>query len=184
MLCCLLGGFHPDDPVSRDKSIHLTIGILSGRLLKTTREDYSNTIVKVEIMGCPVDKCYGITSKICKGNSFNPKWEEKFNFGLIHDPSLAVIRFSVYDQTKSTKLVVQNTLLCQATLPLDYLRQGYRSVRMRNGFGDLESALSVLLIHIQVDSKEFSSMDSGPKLSDMIENFQTLTRKKTGMFKF
>ena len=75
--------------------------------------------VKVEINGCPNDCSVGST-KVCSKNTFNPLWNEKFSFGPIHEPELAVIRFSVYNQV--TNPVPKSEILCQATLPLNYLR--------------------------------------------------------------
>ncbi len=76
-----------------------------------------------EIIGCTADCCYG-TTKIISNNAFNPSWDEKFQMGLIHVPSLAVLRISVYNAIKNP--VPQSELLCQAVLPADYLRRGYR----------------------------------------------------------
>ena len=63
---------------------------------------------------CPKD-CSRASTKSCDKNGFNPLWDEKFTFGMIHEPELAVIRFIVYNKTE---------FLCQSTLPLNCLRQG------------------------------------------------------------
>lgn len=120
-----LGGFDPFDTVLKAKSLHLSIAILSGRHLHPDikKGEDCNTFVKVEVIGCPIDCRYG-TTKVCEDNAFNPSWDERFNLGLIHVPSLAVLRISVYNQIK--KPVPQNELLCQATLPVDCIRNGYR----------------------------------------------------------
>lgn len=118
-------GFDPKDTALKDKSLHLSIAILSGRHLHPDIKKGAdcNTFVKVEVIGCPIDCCYG-TTKVCVDNAFNPSWDERFNLGLIHAPSLAVLRISCYNQIKNP--VPQNELLCQATLPIDCIRKGYR----------------------------------------------------------
>ena len=97
------------------------------------------------------------TTKTCYDNAFNPSWDEKFEIGLIHLPSLAVLRISVYNQIKNP--VTINDLICQTTLPLDHLRQGYRSVRMRNAYGEVENCLASLLVHVKIDRKASMGQD-------------------------
>ena len=50
-----------------------------------------------KVIGCPIDCCCG-TTDIVAGNALNPSWDETFEFGVIHTPSLAVLRISVYNQ--------------------------------------------------------------------------------------
>ena len=111
------------------------------------------------------------TTKVCNNNAFNPLWNQKFKFGLIHAPELAVIRFSVYNQSDH---------LCQATLPLNYLRQGYRSVRLRNAYGEVENCLQALLVHVKIDSKATEPRKKWKdiELKDMLKNYKDLTDRK------
>ena len=161
-----LGGFNPYDTALKDKSIHLTMAVLSGRHLYPSikKGSISNTFVKIEVFGCPIDCSYGVT-KTCNQNAFNPTWDEKFNLGIIHVPALSVVRVSVYDfKPKSRK----TELLCQATLPVDYLRSGYRYRKVWSVyyFVDLMSIWSI--------SQNFSISSIYPIFSDFAKLFQLL----------
>ena len=139
-------GFDPKPiiPYMIDESIDLEIAILEGRHLFPGIKKGSdcNIQVKWEIIGSNVDTCMGTSKGMIfffvsiffssllaillisvVNNAFNPKWDEKFDVGLIIAPSLAVLRISVYNLIKKSKT---SDFLCQATLPLDHLRQGYR----------------------------------------------------------
>ena len=140
-------GFDPCDTTINQNSIELSVSVLCGRHLDPEirkGSDY-NTFVKLEIIGCPVDCCYGKsgtlikiwnyliwsfllgTTNVIRNNAFNPCWDETFNFNLIYRPSLALLRISVYHQNpKTAKNPGSQKKLGQATIPIEYLRPGIR----------------------------------------------------------
>ena len=54
-------GFDPRDTTINQNSIELTVSVLCGRHLdpELRKGSVYNTFVKLEIIGCPVDCCYG-----------------------------------------------------------------------------------------------------------------------------
>ncbi len=154
------------------------MSVLSGRHLYPGIKKGSNCnpFVRIEVFGCPIDCCYGVT-KICAQNAFNPTWDETFNFGIVHIPSLSVVRVSVFDSRKKG-----NELMYQATLPVDYLRGGFRCIRMRNKFGVFENGLAALLVYVKIDAKDEKRKHSTPcgskDLSTMMAEFSNLEKRK------
>ena len=172
------GGFNPYEHKLKAKSIHLTMSVLSGRHLYPgiKKGSHCNPFVRIEVFGCPIDVCYGVT-KICAHNAFNPTWDETFNLGIVHIPSLSVVRVSVHDSRKKG-----NELMYQTTLPVDYLRSGIRCIRMRNKFGVFENGLASLLVYVKIDAKDEkkkANTPSGSKdLSTMMAEFSHLEKRK------
>ena len=113
-------------PTWNEDSVRLEIAVLSGRLLSSDmkKSTYADLYIKLEILGCEVDQSYGFTATVTD-NAFNPVWLEHFDFGWIRVPCMAVIRISIYDAPK-VKVTLGESLICQTTLPLEYLRKGYR----------------------------------------------------------
>ena len=178
------GGFNPYEQTPKDKSIHLTLSILSGRHLYPGIKKGSNCnpFVRIEMFGCPIDSCHGVT-KVCAQNAFNPTWDETFNLGIVHIPALSVVRVSVFD-SKDSKKKSNNELLYQSTLPVDYLRSGFRCIRMRNKFGVFENGLAALLVYVNIDAradklKQAKTASTGSKdLSTMMAEFSSLEKKR------
>ena len=154
------------------------MSVLSGRHLYPgiKKGSHCNPFVRIEVFGCPIDVCYGVT-KICAHNAFNPTWDETFNLGIVHIPSLSVVRVSVHDSRKKG-----NELMYQTTLPVDYLRSGIRCIRMRNKFGVFENGLASLLVYVKIDAKDEkkkANTPSGSKdLSTMMAEFSHLEKRK------
>ncbi|XP_059084137.1 1-phosphatidylinositol 4,5-bisphosphate phosphodiesterase gamma-1-like [Tigriopus californicus] len=164
--CMVEGCFDPDKAVHRMESIELQIGVLAGRQLADKSPKTSamcNTFVKLEIIGCPVDNSLGTTG-IVQSNALNPSWDETFNFGIIYNPNLAVLRLSVYNQTQ-----LNNEVLGQCVVPVSGLRKGYRSVTLRNAYNEFENGVMALLIHLEI-----RTIDLGESyLKKMINNYLT-----------
>ena len=113
----------------------------------------------------------------------NPTWDETFNLGIVHIPALSVVRVSVFD-SKDSKKKSNNELLYQSTLPVDYLRSGFRCIRMRNKFGVFENGLAALLVYVNIDAradklKQAKTASTGSKdLSTMMAEFSSLEKKR------
>lgn len=78
-------------------------------------------------------------------NGFNPLWFEQCEFDVIN-PEVALIRFVVQDED----MFSEANFLGQATYPVRCLRPGFRSIQLKNGFGeDLELATLLVLIDLK-----------------------------------
>ena len=62
------------------------------------------------------------------------------------------------------------------------LRQGYRSVRMRNVFGEMENCLATLLVHVKIDSKATAPQTKweDQEIRDMLKNYADLKKMQSG----
>ncbi len=84
------------------------------------------------------------------GNGIAPYWFEPaiaqtYKIDLVRFDS-SFLRFTLYDYYYSNKL------LAQATFPLRILRTGYRSVQLKNAFGE-DIDLSSLLVYLNIREK-------------------------------
>uniref|UniRef100_A0A0K2TV57 Phosphoinositide phospholipase C n=1 Tax=Lepeophtheirus salmonis TaxID=72036 RepID=A0A0K2TV57_LEPSM len=132
------------DPITAmmipEESSELSISVICGRHL-VPRKPSLTIYVQVEIIGCAsLDRIYGNTKAIIS-NSLNPVWDETFPFGIIQLPSMAVVRFGIYND--------KNRLLAQAVVPMKGMREGYRSVSMQTSLGEKSNNLSTLLVHVE-----------------------------------
>ncbi|XP_076032835.1 small wing phospholipase C gamma 1 [Oratosquilla oratoria] len=98
--------------------------------------------IEIEIIGCRFDsdkKCIG---GFVAGSKGNPVWCEWVYF-RVYDPASALLRFSVYNLDPG-----QGSMIGQATYPLTCIREGYRSVPLKNGFSQ-ELEMATLLVKMK-----------------------------------
>lgn len=101
-------------------------------ILQTT-----STFIEIELIGIPCD-CTKEKTKTFSKNALNPIWNEEFVFHVVF-PDLAFVKFSVFDNNN-------NHLISQRVIPLKFLRQGYRHVKLRNPQNQALE-LSTIFIH-------------------------------------
>ncbi|CAG0899970.1 unnamed protein product [Darwinula stevensoni] len=127
--------------------LSVTIQILAGRHL--TRPGKSgrgilSPFVEVEVVGAPYDSGNRYITRTVQDNGFNPVWNEVCSFDIAC-PALAMIRFVVQDED----MFGEPNFLGQATYPVECMRCGYRSVRLRNGYSE-SLELASLLVHVEM----------------------------------
>lgn len=98
--------------------------------------------VKVKLIGAPSDKKSLKTKKV-RNNGFNPSWNQELKFPVAY-PELAILYFKVSD----ADLVLSNDMLGQYVLPLNCIREGYRSVPLKDKNGSTYEKAS-LLVHVK-----------------------------------
>eukprot|EP01060_Flectonema_neradi_P039083 TRINITY_DN8475_c0_g1_i1.p1 TRINITY_DN8475_c0_g1~~TRINITY_DN8475_c0_g1_i1.p1 ORF type:complete len:943 (+),score=141.06 TRINITY_DN8475_c0_g1_i1:63-2891(+) len=107
----------------------LRITIISGgNIPKPDRREVGEIVdpfVSIGMFGCPEDTKKERTTHV-EDNGFDPCWNETFFFEL-RQPEVAMLTLQVYDYDIHT-----NTLLAEASCPVSCLRQGYRSVPLRD----------------------------------------------------
>lgn len=77
-------------------------------------------------------------------NGYNPVWSNRFDFD-ISNPECALIKFVVQD----LDVFGDPIDLAQAVIPVPCIKQGYRSVALRNQHSE-ELELSSLLVHVEI----------------------------------
>jgi len=141
--------FNPEAKAPVQKVLKLTI--MSGWMLpkhqgvaKQTKDkgEVIDPYVKVKMVGVAADIKSGKT-KVIKNNGFNPVWKADFKFPLTQ-PDLAVLLFAVSD----SDLVSKDDFLAQYALQVSNMREGYRTLPLRAGNGDLYDKAS-LLVHVE-----------------------------------
>uniref|UniRef100_A0A914W8E7 Phosphoinositide phospholipase C n=2 Tax=Plectus sambesii TaxID=2011161 RepID=A0A914W8E7_9BILA len=143
--------FTPGDkmPISVTPQI-LHLRILSGQQLprprgSTAKGDSTDPFVVVEVFGVPMD-CAEERTKTVKNDSFNPSFDESFQF-QISVPELAIIRFLVLDDD-----FIGDDFIGQYSIPFECLQSGYRHITLLNNEGDpLENC--TLFVHIAVTNR-------------------------------
>lgn len=135
--------FNPNNPLSEGlNEIKISMRIIAARHLFRGGKSNNPQIV-VEIVGASFDSGIKYRTKVNE-NGFNPIWNESFEF-TVHNPQFALLRFEVQDED----MFAETHFNAQACYPLSCIRQGYRSVILRNKFSeDLE--LSSLLVNIEM----------------------------------
>ncbi|XP_059421176.1 1-phosphatidylinositol 4,5-bisphosphate phosphodiesterase gamma-2 isoform X1 [Carassius carassius] len=89
---------------------------------------------------------YSFKTTLFKDNGLNPVWLGQMNptrYFKVDEPDLAFLRFVVFEEDTFSDA----KFLAQATFPVRGIRQGYRSVPLKNGFGE-NLELSSLLVHV------------------------------------
>ncbi|XP_055354504.1 LOW QUALITY PROTEIN: 1-phosphatidylinositol 4,5-bisphosphate phosphodiesterase gamma-1-like [Paramacrobiotus metropolitanus] len=134
--------------------IVLCVTIIAGRQLLKSGKGISSPAVQVEVTGADYD-CKKFRTK-ASDNGFRPVWNETCEFD-IHNPDLALIRFVALD----TNVIFSDHNLAamgQAAFPVRCIRKGYRSVPLKNGWGE-ELELSTLLVRIEIKNLSESNKD-------------------------
>ncbi|XP_037072934.1 LOW QUALITY PROTEIN: 1-phosphatidylinositol 4,5-bisphosphate phosphodiesterase gamma-1-like, partial [Pollicipes pollicipes] len=125
-----------------------TLRIVAGRHLMKQGRGLVSPFVEVEVVGAEYDNFNKYTTRVVPDNGLAPVWNETCQF-TVHCPALALLRFAVHDED----MFGDPNFLGQATYPLPCVRPGFRSVPLRNGFGELLE-LASLLVRLDVRPAE------------------------------
>ncbi|XP_068116036.1 1-phosphatidylinositol 4,5-bisphosphate phosphodiesterase gamma-2 isoform X3 [Hyperolius riggenbachi] len=134
---------------SRTAQMVLTIRVIGARHLPKPGRGIACPFVEVEVCGCEQDNEKFRTS-VVNDNGLNPVWTAVQQQALfeIHEPNMAFLRFVVYEED----MFSDPNFLAQSTFPVKGLKTGYRSVPLKNGFGeDIELASLLVYCHIKKD---------------------------------
>ncbi|XP_022209128.1 1-phosphatidylinositol 4,5-bisphosphate phosphodiesterase gamma-1 [Drosophila obscura] len=135
--------FNPNNPLSDGlNEVRVSIRLIAARHLFRGGKSNNPQIV-VEIMGASFDTGVKYRTKVNE-NGFNPVWNEACEF-TVRNPQFAILRFEVQDED----MFAETHFIAQACYPLTCVRQGYRSVILRNKFSE-ELELSSLLVNIKI----------------------------------
>uniref|UniRef100_A0A7E4VQ00 Phosphoinositide phospholipase C n=1 Tax=Panagrellus redivivus TaxID=6233 RepID=A0A7E4VQ00_PANRE len=152
----------------------LHLKILSAQQLPRPRGsnakgDSADPFVVIEIFGIPAD-CAEERTKTIRNDSFNPSFDESFQFE-ISVPELALVRFLVLDDD-----YIGDDFIGQYTVPFECLQSGYRHIPLLNNEGDpLEN--STLFVHVAITNRRGGGK---PKKRGMSVKRKT-SRVQTGM---
>ncbi|XP_056381806.1 1-phosphatidylinositol 4,5-bisphosphate phosphodiesterase gamma-2 isoform X2 [Hyla sarda] len=131
----------------RQGQMVLTITVIGARHLPKPGRGIACPFVEVEICGGQYDNNKFRTS-VVNDNGLNPVWtaiQQKALFE-IHEPDLAFLRFVVYEED----VFSDPNFLAQSTFPLKGIKTGYRSVPLKNGYGEnIELASLLVYCHIK-----------------------------------
>lgn len=142
--CQMDPNYDPSDPTTlRNKyPLKLEIKIFGARHLTNTKKGCISPMVELEIIGCDYDS-QKISTRTVRDNGLNPVWGETMHFDVMN-PECSLIRFVVNDVDNFGDL----NQIGQATYPVLCLRDGFRSVPLKNNFSD-EIELASLLIYLK-----------------------------------
>ncbi|CAD5219079.1 unnamed protein product [Bursaphelenchus xylophilus] len=152
----------------------LHLRIISGQQLprprgSTAKGDSTDAFVVVEIFGIPAD-CAEERTKTIRNDSFNPNFDESFQFEVCI-PEIALVRFLVLDDD-----YIGDDFIGQYTIPFECLQSGYRHIPLLNNEGEpLEN--STLFVHIAITNRRGGGK---PKKRGMSVKRKT-QRVQTGM---
>ncbi|KAK8405210.1 hypothetical protein O3P69_001643 [Scylla paramamosain] len=149
--------YHMDpnyDPSSKSTlcnnySLALEIKIFGARHLSKSGRGCISPLVEVEIIGCDYDSNQKCTTKIVRDNGLNPMWCCQLMRFSVSNPDCALIRFVVNDED----IFGEPNQIGQATYPVLCLREGFRSVPLKNNYSE-EIELASLLIHLKINKIE------------------------------
>ncbi|XP_023227625.1 1-phosphatidylinositol 4,5-bisphosphate phosphodiesterase gamma-1-like [Centruroides sculpturatus] len=126
------------DPIS------LSIKIIAARHLMKSGRGIISPFVEVEVVGSdPEPNKY--KTGIIRDNGLNPCWKNETFDVYVANPQVSLLRFVVQDED----MFGDPNFLGQATYPVTCLRTGYRSVALKNEYGE-ELELASLLIHLSL----------------------------------
>ncbi|KAK7080358.1 Phospholipase C, gamma 2, partial [Halocaridina rubra] len=77
-------------------------------------------------------------------NGLTPMWRKTLTFTVLN-PECAIIRFVVLDED----MFVEHNQIGQATYPVTCIREGYRSIPLKNAYSE-EFEISSLLVHMKI----------------------------------
>ncbi|RWS24632.1 1-phosphatidylinositol 4:5-bisphosphate phosphodiesterase gamma-1-like protein, partial [Leptotrombidium deliense] len=138
---------------NNNKSMLISIELIAGTHLVNKEKTFVSPVVEIEIIGLNCDN-YKFKSKKIDENGLNPVWMESFPEITVECPELAFIRFVV----NSEDLFGDASFVAQATYPLNCLRNGFRSVSLRNTFSE-EIDMCTLLIKLSMREKQISDIN-------------------------
>lgn len=139
--------FDPEKKASVTKRLYVQI-LSAFQLPKTegTRKESRKTgnvidpYVKVEMTGMSADK-KSFKTKVVKNNGFNPIWKAEFKFAITN-PELALLIFTVFDSDR----VSADNFIAQYSLPLPCVREGFRTIPLRDSQGHFYENASLLAL--------------------------------------
>lgn len=114
--------FDPNGPGMDSPLFNFDIEIISAQGLPKSGKELGqivNPFIEIQIHGIEKDKATACT-KVVQNNGFNPVWNEKFTFP-IRMMEICMVTFRVY-----SKSVFKNHLLCQYSIPISCVRNGFR----------------------------------------------------------
>ncbi|XP_037538614.1 1-phosphatidylinositol 4,5-bisphosphate phosphodiesterase gamma-2 [Nematolebias whitei] len=134
------------DPYQEKKMVKyiINVKVIAARHLPKLGRSIVSPFVEIELCGHTEEKFKTI---VYRDNGLNPVWKapaEPVEFS-IYEPELTYLRFVVNEED----MFSDPNFLAQATFPVKGLRSGYRSVPLKNGYGE-NLELASLLIHITV----------------------------------
>ncbi|KAM9302230.1 1-phosphatidylinositol 4,5-bisphosphate phosphodiesterase gamma-2 [Gastrophryne carolinensis] len=127
----------------------LIIRVIGARHLPKPGRGIASPFVEVEICGGEFDNKKFRTS-VVDVNGLNPVWTNVQQEAMfeIREPSLAFLRFAVYEED----MFSDPNFLAQSTFPIKGLKTGYRSVPLKNGYGEnIELASLLVYCHVRKD---------------------------------
>ncbi|XP_060063123.1 1-phosphatidylinositol 4,5-bisphosphate phosphodiesterase gamma-1-like [Ylistrum balloti] len=167
--------FNPYDKTTLQGVAPLTISItvIGARHLVKSGRGIASPFIEIEISGIE-DDVHKFKTPTIADNGLNPVWKDN-NFVVfdLRCPELALIRFVVQDEDTFG----EPNFLGQATFPVPCIKSGYRSIPLKNGFGeDLEMA--AILVHLEMRNPcESDDRDIYGCIQDLLETKSKLTGK-------
>ncbi|XP_045101116.1 1-phosphatidylinositol 4,5-bisphosphate phosphodiesterase gamma-1-like isoform X2 [Portunus trituberculatus] len=128
-----------------DISLVLELTIFGARHLSKPGRGCISPLVEVEIIGFGEDSNGKRTTKTVRDNGLNPTWCHLMGF-KVSNPECALIRFVVGDDDS----LREPSQIGHATYPVLCLREGFRSVPLKNHYSE-EIELASLLIHLKIE---------------------------------
>ncbi|KAG9474929.1 hypothetical protein GDO78_003411 [Eleutherodactylus coqui] len=144
--CMRQDSYDPSDP-KRWRQMVLTIRVIGARHLPKPGRGIACPFVEIEICGGEYDN-KKVRTSVVNDNGLNPVWTTVQQQALfeINEPDLAFLRFVVYEED----MFSDPNFLAQSTFPLKGLKTGYRSVPLKNGYGEtIELATLLVYCHKQ-----------------------------------
>jgi len=96
--------------------------------------------VRVSLCGVAADKKESKTN-VVKNNGFNPIFKKDFEFLVTH-PELDYLLFTVWDKDAYSK----DGFIAFYSLPLSCLREGYRTIPLKDSQGNTYATASLLVL--------------------------------------
>nr|DBA16852.1 TPA: hypothetical protein GDO54_002381 [Pyxicephalus adspersus] len=143
--CMRHDSYDPSDS-KRPGQMVLTIKVIGARHLPKPGRGIACPFVEMEVCGGEYDNNKFRTS-VVNDNGLNPVWTSVQQQAMfeIREPNLAFLRFAVYEED----MFSDPNFLAQNTFPVKGLKTGYRSIPLKNGYGE-DIELASLLVHCQI----------------------------------
>ncbi|PVD20908.1 hypothetical protein C0Q70_19071 [Pomacea canaliculata] len=157
--------------------IYLTVTVLAARNLCSSGRNLGviRPFVVVEIIGLPLDNRKSRTKAVDEDNGLNPVWNEEPTKFDVSCPELAFLRFEILTEVNDNKASI-----AQATFPVSGLRQGYRSVPLRNKFSETLDMTS-LLIHLEIKTPRDATEENLFRVMEGVRRYRAeLSAQDTG----
>lgn len=157
----------------------LQIKVISGFQLpkprgSTSKGDALDPYVMVELYGIAAD-CHYERTRTIPHNGYNPVFDETFEFRIIL-PEIALLRFVVLDDDH-----IGDCFIGQFTIPVDCIRQGYRTVYLLSNMGE-NIAPASLFVHISfLPQSEMTLKNKGFSIPKSLKKKDYTSLKSLGM---